>query len=80
MRTNTIHEILHTVKFPKYAPGLIFSKALFEGFVCRGAYIQWEMYVTKLIGLAYSWKANKKVCGTIQFLLSSILYLRAISK
>ena len=80
MRTNTIHEILHTVKFPKDAPGLISSKTLFEGLVCGGALLQWEMYVTKLIGLAYSWKANKKICGTIPFFLSSISYLRAISK
>ena len=29
LRTNTIHEILHTVKFPKYAPGLIFFKGRF---------------------------------------------------
>ena len=31
-----------------------------EGLIFGGAYIQWEMYVTKSIGLAYSWKANKK--------------------
>ena len=34
----------------------------------------------KLIGLAYSWKANKKkLCVTVPFLLCFILYLRAIS-
>ena len=52
-----------------------------EGLIFRGAYIRWESCVTKLIGLAYSWKANKKkLCVTVPFLLCFILCLRAISK
>ena len=35
---------------------LYFSKAVFEGFFSRGAYIWRVICVTKSIGLAYSWK------------------------
>ena len=38
------------------------------------------IYITKSIGLAYSWKGNKKNCVTVPFMLCFILYLRAISK
>ena len=39
-----------------------FLRGLFvEGLIFGGAYIQWEMYVTKSIWLACSWKANEKI-------------------
>ena len=52
-----------------------------EGLVFGGAYIRWEICVTKSIGLGYSWKGNKeKLCVTVPFLLCFILHLRAVSK
>ena len=42
----------------KYVPGLTFFK---EELICRGADIRWEICATKWIGLAYSWKAKKKI-------------------
>ena len=36
--------------------GLYFSKTLLEGPIFGGAYLRREIFVSKLIGLAYSWK------------------------
>ena len=72
------------VKFRKQAPGLTFSKALFEGLIFGRAYIRSEIcvtkstrlvYVSKSIGLAYSWKeiyvSNlQKVCVPLALSLS----------
>ena len=42
-------------KIPKISPrAYIFQRALFEGLIFGGAYIRWEICVTKWIGLAYS--------------------------
>ena len=55
--------------------GLYFSKALFERLIFGGAYVRWESCVTKLIGLAYSWKANKKkLCYRTVFALFYIVF------
>ena len=41
------------LKIPKISPGaLYFSKALFEGLICGGAYLRREICVSKSIGLA----------------------------
>ena len=52
-----------------------------EGLILRGAYVWWKICVTKLIGLAYSWKATKKhhLLPFCFHWLCFILYLRAIS-
>ena len=63
-----------------------FLRGLFlEGLNFGGVYIRWEICVTKFIGLAYGWKANKKLCYHTAFdLLFCFIffpfYLRAISK
>ena len=52
-----------------------------EGLIFGGAYIRWEICITKSIGLDYSWKANKTIYMSYctVFALCFILYLRAIS-
>lgn len=50
------------------------------GLISGGAYIQWAICVTKLIGLAYSWKEVNEVLYCFLFLLCFILQLKAISK
>ena len=41
-----------------------------EGLVFGGAYIRWEICVTKSIKLGYSWKGNeKKLCYRTVFAL-----------
>ena len=50
--------IVTTVKLKKQAPGLIFSKALFEGLNFGGAYLWREICVSKLIGLALQFEGN----------------------
>ena len=50
--------IVTTVKLKKQAPGLIFSKALFEGIIFGGAYLWREICVSKLIGLALQFEGN----------------------
>ena len=50
--------IVTTVKFKKQAPGIIFSKALFEGLIFGGAYLWREICVSKLIGLALQFEGN----------------------
>ena len=84
-------------KIPTTSPGAdMVSKALFKGFIFGGAYIQRGLYMVgnfalkKLIGLAYSWKANKKknyvlpnhfplvllyICGKFPNMSSHSLYL-----
>jgi len=64
-----------------------FLRGLFlEGLHFGGVYIRWEICVTKFIGLAYGWKANKKLSVTIPLLICYfvlfffLFYLRAISK
>ena len=47
-----------------------FLRGLFlEGLHFGGVYIRWEICVTKFIGLAYGWKANKKLSVTIPLLI-----------
>ena len=73
-------------KIPKISPEAYVFESLslrglfLQGLAFRGTNIWWEIYVTKLIELAYSWKANEKKSVTLQFLLWFNLYLRAISK
>ena len=52
--------------------GLYFPKALFEGLIFGGAYLQREICVSKSIGLALQLEVN------LPFLLCFTLYLRAI--
>ena len=53
----------HTIKFRKKKPqGLYFSKAPFEGLVFGGAYVWWEICVSKSIGLACSGKEIYHFC------------------
>ena len=61
-------------KIPKISPGvyIIFSKALFEGLIFGGAYLQREICISKLIGLALREEVN------LFFLFCLTLYLRAI--
>ena len=57
-------------------------KACLKGLIFGGAYIRWEIWVTKSIGLAYSGKANKRIILSVSvlFWLCCTLYSRAISK
>ena len=48
---------IHTVKFRKIAPGLIFFKGPFWG-----AYVRRDVCVSKSIGLACSWKEIYRLC------------------
>ena len=52
--------------------GLYFSKALFEGLILGGAYLQRDICISKLIGLALYLEVN------LPFLLCFTLYLRVI--
>ena len=58
-------------KISKICPGaFIFQTPCFKGLTYGGAYIrraytQWVIYVTTSIELAYSWKANKKICAIV---------------
>lgn len=46
-----------------------------------GVYRWWEIYITKLIGLTYGWKAIKEIMYYYTvFVLFDILDMRAISK
>ena len=74
-------------KIPKISPrGYIFQRPflqglILEGLILGGAYIWWEFYITKPIGLASSLKVNfKKICVTVSFLPCFTFYLGAISK
>lgn len=62
-------------KFRKYARGLYFQRPFL-----RALFVEGPMQVTKSIGLACSYKAKKKSCVTVPFLLCFTLHLRAISK
>ena len=42
--------------------GLYISKALFEGLIFGGAHVRREICVSKLIGLAFSWKKIYRFC------------------
>ena len=70
-------------KIPKISPGAYifqwpFLRGLFlEGLIFGGAYIRLESCVMKLIGLAYSWKANKKkMCYRTVFALFDFVFER----
>ena len=69
-------------KIPKIGPGVYifqrpFLRVLFvEGLTFRGTYMRWEICIRKWIGLAYSWKANKKImcyCNVFAFVLAVFL-------
>jgi len=64
----------NTVKFRNKPWGFYFSKALFEGHIFGGAYVRWEICVSKSIGRAL------ELGGDLPFLLCFALYLRVISK
>ena len=59
-------------KIPKISPGVYIFKGPFEGLIFGGAYLRWEICVSKSIGLALQLEGN------LPFLLCFTLYLRAI--
>ena len=61
-------------KIPKISPGVYIFKGPFEGLIFGGAYLRWEICVSKSIGLALQLEGN------LPFLLCFTLYLRAFNK
>ena len=57
-RQKQVGFIYHKIPKKKKPRGLYFSKALFEGLLFRGAYLQREICVSKLIKLALYLEVN----------------------